>query len=144
MGEWRYSSTHSWTRCYMEVSFTSRSLYPQGWAGSRRISEEKNSNPCWDSNPGRPTHTLVAVLTELSRLQMNRRNERKRVSGVQVNSIVTFTWQLIAVRVTGNFHSVCWRLINALAWTRCFLTESTKKWYSTSLWRSSWPWTNER
>jgi hypothetical protein len=61
LGEWRYSSTHSWTRTRWRwvVSFTRRPLYPQGkspWypldrrlggpqSRSGRGGEEKNSQP---------------------------------------------------------------------------------------------------
>jgi hypothetical protein len=59
LGEWKYSSTHSWPRWGWVVSFTPRPLYSQGksplypldrrlhgpHSRSRRGSEEKNSQP---------------------------------------------------------------------------------------------------
>jgi hypothetical protein len=49
------------------VAFLPSGLHSQ----SERCGEEKPL-PCWESNPGLPTHSLVTVLTELSRLCLQR------------------------------------------------------------------------
>jgi hypothetical protein len=58
------------------VSFTPRPLYPRtlwigGWVGSRvglDAVAKRIHCPCRESSPGRPTHSLVAILTEVARL----------------------------------------------------------------------------
>jgi hypothetical protein len=37
---------------------------PQSWSGHG--GKEKNSCPCWESNSGHPTHSLVTILIELT------------------------------------------------------------------------------
>jgi hypothetical protein len=32
------------------------------------VAKRKNPCPCWESNPGRPAHSLDSILTELPRL----------------------------------------------------------------------------
>jgi hypothetical protein len=55
-------------------SFTSPSLYPRRLGGPQSQygrGGEKNKSyhcPCWEMNPGRPTRSLVCILTELHRL----------------------------------------------------------------------------
>jgi len=45
--------------------------WTEGWMGPRAdpesVAKRKKSLPCRESDPGRPTHSLVTILTQLSR-----------------------------------------------------------------------------
>jgi hypothetical protein len=70
--EWRHSSKHSELRLLYPRK--KRSRYPLDgrigvlYSRSGYDGEEKTL-PCRDSNPGRPTYNLIAILTELFRFQ---------------------------------------------------------------------------
>jgi hypothetical protein len=46
-----------------------------GWVGPRAgldaVTKSKNPSACQESNPGRPAHSLVTILTELLRFYVN-------------------------------------------------------------------------
>jgi hypothetical protein len=61
-------------------------MFPEPlWARSRK--ERSHHCPCRELNPGRPTLSLVSILTELSRLLRN------RIQGQIIEASITFVFQ---------------------------------------------------
>jgi hypothetical protein len=90
LGEWKYSSTHSFTSAlgggewstsgpgrFIPRERVPRTHWPGGCAGLRagmdKVVKRKIPSPRWESNPDYPARNLVAIPTELSRLLIDQR-----------------------------------------------------------------------